>query len=63
MCMTTIDTLTLAGLLRDPLIQLVMRSDNVSEEDFSGLWTRARECVLAREAPADRLGLSLHAEA
>jgi hypothetical protein len=62
MCMTTIDTLTLAGLLRDPLIRLVMRSDNVSEEDFSGLWMRAQECVLAREVPADRLGLALHAE-
>ncbi len=37
MCTTTISTLTLAGLLKDPLIQLVMRSDNVSESDHSEL--------------------------
>lgn len=48
MCTTTIDTLTLAGLLRDPLVQLVMRSDNVSEEDHSALLFRVKQCLIAR---------------
>lgn len=50
MCTTTIDTLTFAGLLNDPLIQLVMRSDNVSAEDHSELLHRVKESLVAREA-------------
>jgi hypothetical protein len=48
MCTTTISTLTLAGLLRDPLIQMVMRSDNVSEEDHSELLYRVKHSLIAR---------------
>lgn len=48
MCTTTDSTLTLAQLLRDPLVRLVMQSDNVSEEDHSALMIRVQECLLAR---------------
>jgi hypothetical protein len=48
MCTTTISTLTLAGLLQDPLIQMVMRSDNVSESDHSELLHRVKESLIAR---------------
>jgi hypothetical protein len=48
MCTTTDSTLTLAALLKDPLIRLVMRSDNVSEEDHSALMFRVQECLMAR---------------
>jgi hypothetical protein len=48
MCTTTISTLTLAGLLQDPLIQMVMRSDNVSESDHSQLLHRVKESLIAR---------------
>lgn len=50
MCTTTISTLTLASLLRDPLIQLVMRSDKVSEEDHSELLHRVQHALIARQA-------------
>jgi hypothetical protein len=48
MCTTTISTLTLAGLLQDPLIQMVMRSDNVSASDHSELLLRVKESLIAR---------------
>jgi len=48
MCTTTISTLTLASLLQDPLVQLVMRSDNVSESDHSELLHRVKESLAAR---------------
>jgi hypothetical protein len=48
MCTTTISTLTLAGLLQDPLIQMVMRSDNVSESDHSELLNRVKDSLIAR---------------
>jgi hypothetical protein len=48
MCTTTISTLTLTALLRDPLIQLVMRSDNVSESDHSELLYRVKDSLAAR---------------
>jgi hypothetical protein len=54
MCTTTISTLTLASLLRDPLIQLVMRSDNVSEKDHSDLLHRVQSALIAREAMTPR---------
>lgn len=50
MCTTTISTLTLAALLQDPLIQLVMRSDNVSDADHSALLHRVKQTLAAREA-------------
>jgi hypothetical protein len=49
MCTTTDSTLTLAALLRDPLVQLVMRSDNVSESDHTALLFRVRETLVMRE--------------
>jgi hypothetical protein len=49
MCTTTIRTLDLAALLSDPLIQLVMRSDNVSASDHSALLLRMQEAIVARD--------------
>ncbi len=49
MCTTTINTLTLAGLLQDPLVQMVMRSDNVSQADHSELLHRVKETLNTRE--------------
>jgi hypothetical protein len=48
MCTTTISTLTLAGLLQDPLIQMMMRSDKVSESDHSELLHRVKDSLIAR---------------
>lgn len=48
MCTTTDGTLTLAALLCDPLVQLVMRSDNVSESDHTALLYRVRETLASR---------------
>jgi hypothetical protein len=50
MCTTTVCTLTLASLLHDPLIQLVRRSDNVSESDHSELLHRVKDSLIARAA-------------
>ncbi len=48
MCTTTISTLTLTTMLKDPLIQLVMRSDNVSEQDHAALLHRVQRSLLTR---------------
>ena len=48
MCMTDSGTLTLTGLLQDPLTRMVMRSDGVSEQDFSDLMLHVQDCLLAR---------------
>jgi hypothetical protein len=48
MCTPTDRTLTLAQLLQDPLVRLVMQSDNVSEQDHSALMLRVQECLMAR---------------
>ena len=50
MCTTTISTLTLAGLLQDPLIKMVMRSDKVSESDHSELLHRVKDTLIMRAA-------------
>lgn len=50
MCTTTTSTLTLATLLQDPLIQMVMRSDNVSAEDHSELLHRVKHSLTARSS-------------
>jgi hypothetical protein len=50
MCTTVISTLTLTALLRDPLVQMVMRSDNVSDEDHSELLHRVKDSLIARAA-------------
>ncbi len=49
MCTTTISTLTLTSLLQDPLIQMVMRSDNVSQEDHFELLHRVKDSLVARD--------------
>jgi hypothetical protein len=54
MCTTTISTLTLASLLKDPLVQMVMRSDNVSESDHSELMFRVQETLMTRATQADK---------
>jgi len=43
MCMSAIETLTLAGLLADPLTRMVMHSDGVSETDHAALWQRLQD--------------------
>jgi hypothetical protein len=48
MCTETVSTLTLATLLQDPLIQMVMRSDNVSHEDHSEMLHRVKDSLSAR---------------
>jgi hypothetical protein len=45
MCAMADGTLTLATLLHDPLVQLMMRSDNVSEKDHSELLFRVRDTL------------------
>lgn len=50
MCTTTISTLTFASLLHDPLILMVMRSDNVSVADQSELLLRVQETLIARSS-------------
>jgi hypothetical protein len=60
MCTTTICTLTLAALLEDPLVHLVMQSDNVSKADHSALMRRVQESLTARApTPQPTLQLSL----
>ncbi len=49
MCTITVSTLTLTSMLDDPLIQMVMRSDNVSERDHSDLLFRVKESLTARD--------------
>ena len=48
MCTTTHGTLTLAAMLRDPLIEAVMRSDGVSPDDFAALMFRVRDSLSVR---------------
>jgi hypothetical protein len=50
MCVMSDSTLTLATLLQDPLVQLMMRSDNVSEKDHSELLFRVRDTLRERIA-------------
>ena len=57
MCTTTIRTLTLTAMLQDPLIKMVMRSDNVSEKDYSELLFRVKDTLAAR---ADGLEAVMH---
>jgi len=54
MCTTTYDTLTLANMLGDPLIQAMMRSDGVSENDHAALLFRVKDALAEREPPARR---------
>jgi hypothetical protein len=53
MCTTTFGTLTLAGLLSDPLTQAMMRSDGVSHDDFAALLFRVKDTLADREDQAE----------
>ena len=53
MCTTTVSTLTLANLLQDPLILMMMRSDKVSEQDHSDLLYRVQNSLIQRASLAD----------
>ena len=50
MCINAECGLTMAGLLSDPLIQMMMRSDGVSQQEHADLWERTREAAIARYA-------------
>lgn len=64
MCTTSISTLTLTAMLHDPLIKMVMRSDNVSEEDHSELLFRVKRLpwLRARRGQKCRLTLPVKSE-
>jgi hypothetical protein len=49
MCTTTYGTLTLAGMLTDPLILAMMRSDRVSEVDYAALLFRVKNSLADRD--------------
>jgi len=49
MCTTTQGTLTLAGMLSDPLILAMMRSDRVSEVDYAALLFRVKDTLADRD--------------
>ena len=49
MCMTTFETLTLAGMLNDPLIRAVMHSDRVSDGEYQALLLRVKDSLANRE--------------
>jgi hypothetical protein len=49
MCTTTFGTLTLAGMLNDPLILAMMRSDGVSEGEHAALLFRVKDTLAVRE--------------
>ena len=60
MCAMTTCTLTLSSLLEDPLVHLVMRSDNVSHSDHSELLFRVQESLIARASMAERASQPCH---
>lgn len=63
MCTNAECGLTMAGLLGDPLIQLMMRSDGVTKEVHADLWQRTHDVLTARYAlplPA-RAGVTISA--
>lgn len=50
MCTNAECGLTMAGLMSDPLIQMMNRSDGVTQEEHADLWERTRETLVARGA-------------
>jgi hypothetical protein len=56
MCCAGRSDFSFADLLRDPLIQLVMRSDGVTKEDMIALEDRLRSALTARAMAADGAG-------
>ncbi len=55
MCTTTSGTLTLEGMLNDPLIQAVRRSYGVSKREYETLLLRVKDTLAQREWPTDPL--------
>jgi hypothetical protein len=53
MCTTKSGTLTLEGMLRDPLIQAVNRSDKVSEREYEALLFRVKDSLAERASPPE----------
>jgi hypothetical protein len=53
MCTTESGTLTMEGMLRDPLIQAVRRSYGVSERDYEALLFRVKDTLARREWPSE----------
>jgi len=53
MCTTNFGALTLAGMLNDPLIQAVMRSDRVSQDDYAALLHRVKDTLADRDHRAE----------
>ena len=53
MCAMAEGSLTLATLLHDPLVLLVMRSDNVSEKDHTELLFRVKGTLEMRDRSVD----------
>jgi hypothetical protein len=60
MCAMAEGSLTLATLLHDPLVQLVMRSDNVSERDHTELLFRVKGTLEMRERSIDAVFEVVH---
>jgi len=56
MCSNEAGMLTLDGLLQDPLTRMIMRSDGVSERDFSDLLLRVQDCLADRCAETSSAG-------
>ena len=52
MCTTTSGALTLEGMLSDPLIQAVMRSDGVSRHEYEALLFRVKDTLAERAWPS-----------
>ncbi len=52
MCTSTPGTLTLEGMLRDPLIHAVMRSDGVSTREYEALLFRVKDTLAERHGLA-----------
>ncbi len=63
MCMNGTEPLTLAGMMSDPLIRLVMHSDGVAPEEFEALWRHAGRSTARRTPPrrAERMERELMA--
>ena len=59
MCMNGKYGLTMDAMLGDPLIQLMMRSDGVSQQEHAELLHRVRDTLIARHgvatAPYERI--------
>lgn len=61
MCSAAYSTLTLDGLLSDPLILDMMRSDGVSERDHEALLFRVRKMLTVRDHSGHQAQVLLNA--